>query len=95
VSRSFAIPSELEHLVGVLSGPLSPQDLADGWSEDSRARALQVAQRSVEELHAGKVPDAAHHFLRWLDHDGIAAGALLDAVAAAQSAIRRSTGSAK
>jgi hypothetical protein len=72
--RPLQIPSELENLLEALHQPFTPEDVRGGWTEEARRRALRVAEAAVADLNAGSVPEAARHFLRWLDHDGVTEG---------------------
>ena len=74
-------------MLQALRQPFTPEDLRGGWTEESRRRALRTAEAAVADLRAGSLPEAARHFVRWLDHDGVIEGPLLELAAAAQSSM--------
>lgn len=75
----------LDALIAALKRPLSPVDLSGGWTDDLRIGALRIAERTAEQANSAEPGSAAFHFVRWLDHEGIISGPLLELVAKAQN----------
>lgn len=71
--------------MSLLSGQLTEEDLAGGWTEDLRSEWLRVFQESG--LGSRFLPSTAGQLLRWLERDGIRSGPIVDALANAKQGI--------
>jgi hypothetical protein len=82
--------AEIDEVIAAFQEPLTRQDRAGGWNKDAQKRWLEYFRDLRETLRAGRSPgNAPFHLVRWLDHDGIGDGPLVERVADFQELLYR------
>ena len=81
----------LVDLIEALQKPLSAADVAGGWTVERRDNWLRYLDGLRDGISTATRADHAganRHLVRWLDHDGVLAGPLLELAAETQRALR-------
>jgi len=92
MTSRIEVANRIEKLINKLSRQLPPQEIQNGWTEDSRKAMLDFFQRLHSDLVAGVAVSTKTEYItipRGMDHWGITDGELLEEAAKISDAIKR------